>query len=190
VKVEGIVSDSHYLAKQVTFEGLIKGLGIQNDSVLLEELLHVTGYNFFKPEANYPFRNLVLCINFLRQKLFPELTDAQAYSKIARAQVEGYISQTIFGRITYAARKGGGGFKVLELAIKNHSANFNFGKRTITSTGENKAQVIFENDPSSPIYVAAMLTAILELQGVKDVKVTYRGVAKHHFIYDFSWLEK
>ena len=173
----------------VAFEALFKAMDVAADSPLLNEIGQLCGFEPRRRRQTYSLKTFYCVVAFFRQRYYTDMSDEDAFFEIGRRHAESYTTDTILGRVGYAASKHQSGQQLLETFLRNHNPLFNRGQRHIEHIAPGHSCITFADDTSNPHYIKGTLYAILQLGAFSDISVGIEKVGHNHHVYSLRWHE-
>lgn len=176
-----------YLFRQTHFEAFIKAFNLDKNSEALAEIKAATGYDHFRPKREYPVEVAFMVVDYIAKRFYSHLTTKEALVEISEQEAKSYLQNTIMGRVSFASGQQLSPLKLLQTFCNDLNEMNNYKDRSVVVTGPNSACFKMPHDPIWPVYNATGIKTILELNGVKNVKVNYRIISKDNVEFDVSW---
>ena len=191
-KLTNQINLDNYRYNAVSIDANLKAWGLDEDYEFLKSLT-ACGYNYLKPQKDYPFQCIVCIDRAIIARCLPGLSEREAGLAMGRRFYDG-LRMTVLGRVLTAA------FKVMsvERALTSLVAGFNrsagFGKRIIVSLADGHCVITSTDDAAATEIVTSYIwlglyQQFLEVSGVKLVQSQVYTNGPLSFTIELDWEE-
>lgn len=173
-----------------TIEVNLKGWGLFEDTEFLKSLREC-GYNYVRPEKDYPFPCIVAIDRAIAARCLPHKNESDAGLEMGRKFFEA-LSLSVIGRIMKAPLKISNLERGLNTMVANFNQNAGFGKREVVKIADKHYQIISSNDPAGTEVITryvwlGIYQRLLESFGINNVKGAVCQTGPLSFTVDLYW---
>lgn len=174
------------LIPQSLIRDLIVGNGLLNKPAVLQTLKIKFDYNHSNPPAYLSIETYMALLEYLRQTLFGDKPEAEGYSLMGVASLEGHFQGSV-GKINKIAARMFSIEKSAELYLKTQNYNYPFGTHKMEEVRKGYLRYHRINVPAPPAFTQGVIGYLVELTGGKNVKTTVRILGPEEMIYEATW---
>ncbi|WP_158501710.1 DUF2378 family protein [Vitiosangium sp. GDMCC 1.1324] len=166
-------------------EGLLRGLGIDERSAEMREIVRLSGGTDYVP-SEIAVERFAEVLHFLARQHFGTLPASEGLFHVGECLFEGY-RKTLLGQIQLAALHLLGPERLVRKIPEFVGRSSNFGERTTERLSANEYRVHFRGVPLPGDYYNGILHAALRITGVHSPQTSWKQTGLEDMTFEVRW---